>query len=116
MMRGRYCTPTVGTQAMLTSPRSALPVSRISTSAVPSSFSSRRARGRKSRPIGVSAIERVVRSTSFTPRKASRFCSRRVRPVWEMWIASAARLKPPCSAMATKAWMPSESIFMTCYD
>ena len=81
----------VGTQAMVTSPRLALPVSRISVSAAARSVSSRRACGRKLSPGGVNATERVLRSTSRTPRKDSRFCRRRLSAVWVMLSSPAAR-------------------------
>ena len=100
----------VGTQAMVTSPRLALPVSRISVSAAARSVSSRRACGRLS-PGGVNATERVLRSTSRTPRKDSRFCRRRLSAVWVMLSSPAAR-QLLWSATATKACTPSTSIFM----
>ena len=102
----------VGTQAMVTSPRLALPVSRISVSAAARSVSSRRACGRKLSPGGVNATERVLRSTSRTPRKDSRFCRRRLSAVWVMLSSPAARRKLLWSATATKACTPSTSIFM----
>jgi len=58
MMRGRYCTPTVGTHAIDTSPRCALPVLWISVNAYSRSESRRRACGRKSLPSCVIATER----------------------------------------------------------
>src|SRR5213594_3248918 len=68
MIRGRNWIPTVGTQAIVTSPRCALPLSRISTSAPVRSSSSRRARGRNARPMSVSATERVEPDPRSTVR------------------------------------------------
>ena len=92
-----------GTQAIVTEPRIALPVSRISVSEVSSSLSSRCARGRKSAPVRVSSTMRVVRSISFTPRYASRVCSRRESAVWVMCSSAAARRKLRRIAMAMNA-------------
>jgi hypothetical protein len=103
---------TVWMQAMVTSPRIDFPVSRISTSAAASSPRSRSARGRKSRPICVRATERVLRSTSRTPRNDSRFFSRRESAVCVMCSDSAARANPPWSAIAMNACTPRVSSFM----
>ena len=82
-----------GTQAIVTEPRIALPVSRMSVSALSSSPSNRWARGRKSAPVRVSSTERVVRSMSRMPRYASSVCSRRESAVCVICSPAAARLK-----------------------
>ena len=81
--------PTVGTQAIETSPRCALPGLAGSRPARPRDRRAGGAPAAGSRArCCVSATERVVRSTSFTPSSASRFCSRRVSAVCVMWSVS----------------------------
>ncbi|KCB33225.1 transcriptional regulator, LysR family [Bordetella hinzii CA90 BAL1384] len=66
--RGRKRTPTVGTQAMVTLPASTSRCSRICCKVLSSSPSKRLAWGRNPRPTVLSDTDRVVRSTSLTPR------------------------------------------------
>src|SRR6185437_6175952 len=101
-----------GTQAIVTEPRIALPVSRMSVSAPSSSVSRRCARGRKSAPVRVSSTERVVRSISRTPRYSSSVCSRRDSAVCVMCSSAAARRKLRRIATAMNACTPGVSIFI----
>ena len=79
----------VGTQAMVTSPRLALPVSRISVSAAARSVSSRRACGEKLSPGGVRGHRA---GAALEPHaQDSRFCGRRLSAVWVMLSSPAAR-------------------------
>ena len=74
----------VGTQASVTSPRMALPVSRISFKEAASSDSSRRACGKNPSPDRDRATLRVVRSIRRTPRCVSRSLRRRLKALCVM--------------------------------
>ena len=101
----------VGTQAMVTSPRLALPVSRISVSAAarsvrqPARLRREALAGRQGHRAGA-ALDQPHAQEGLQVLQAA------AERVWVMLSSPAARRKLLWSATATKACTPSTSIFM----